>query len=140
MKLNKMAPGVNINQNQSSIMTSVSSKHDDLMPSDEDLLYEEELLRNPYNLKMWWRYIQARSDAPARRRYLLYERSLRALPGSYKVKIFLVCQVFLQRISILGWAALGNTIPSLTIFSLILHCPTSSGMLISGSEGLLCEG
>lgn len=58
---------------------------DDLMPSEEDLLYEEELLRNPYALKMWWRYIMARMDAPAKRRYLLYERALKALPGSYKV-------------------------------------------------------
>lgn len=58
---------------------------DDLMPSDEDLLYEEELLRNPYSLKMWWRYIQAKVDAPAKKRYLLFERALRALPGSYKV-------------------------------------------------------
>lgn len=61
------------------------------MPSDEDLLYEEELLRNPYNLKMWWRYIQARTDAPAKRRYLLYERALRALPGSYKVRVMRRC-------------------------------------------------
>jgi pre-mRNA-splicing factor SYF1 len=60
-------------------------KLDDLMPRDEDLLFEEELLRNPYSLKMWWRYIQARTDATAKRRYLLYERALRALPGSYKV-------------------------------------------------------
>lgn len=58
---------------------------DDLMPSDEDLLYEEELLRNPYNIKMWCRYLQARADAPAKRRFLLYERAIRALPGSYKV-------------------------------------------------------
>lgn len=58
---------------------------DDLMPSQEDLLYEEELLRNPYSLKMWVRYIQARQDAPAKRRYLLYERALKSLPGSYKV-------------------------------------------------------
>ena len=57
----------------------------DLMPSQEDLLYEEELLRNPYSLKMWLRYIQARSDATAKRRYLLYERAIKALPGSYKV-------------------------------------------------------
>lgn len=57
----------------------------DLLPKGEDLLYEEELLRNPYALKMWVRYIAARSDAPAKRRYLLYERALRALPGSYKV-------------------------------------------------------
>eukprot|EP00983_Pelagomonas_calceolata_P115097 1160158-Pelagomonas_calceolata.AAC.1 len=58
---------------------------DDLMPSQEDLLYEEELLRNPYSLKMWVRYIQARQDAPAKRRYLLYERALKSLPGSYKL-------------------------------------------------------
>jgi len=58
---------------------------DELMPTDEDLLYEEELLRNPYSLKMWWRYIQARTDASAKRRYLLFERALKALPGSYKL-------------------------------------------------------
>ena len=56
------------------------------MPSDEDLLYEEELLRNPFNLKMWGRYLAARTDAPAKRRYLLFERAIRALPGSYKVR------------------------------------------------------
>ncbi len=56
-----------------------------LMPSDEDLLYEEELLRNPYSLKMWSRYIEARRSIAANRRYILYERALRALPGSYKV-------------------------------------------------------
>lgn len=60
---------------------------EDLMPTEHDLLYEEELLRNPYSLKMWWRYIQARSDASARRRYLLFERALKALPGSYKVRM-----------------------------------------------------
>jgi pre-mRNA-splicing factor SYF1 len=59
---------------------------DDLMPTDDDLLYEEELLRNPYALKMWWRYIQARVDASTKRRYLLYERAVKALPGSYKVR------------------------------------------------------
>ena len=58
---------------------------EDLLPKDEDLLYEEELMRNPYSLKMWWRYVQARTDASAKRRYLLYERALRTLPGSYKV-------------------------------------------------------
>ena len=58
---------------------------EDLMPSDEDLLYEEELLRNPYSIKMWLRYLEAKTDAPAKRRYLLYERALKALPGSYKV-------------------------------------------------------
>eukprot|EP00775_Hariotina_reticulata_P012401 gene12401-12536_t len=55
------------------------------MPSEDDLLYEEELLRNPYSLKMWWRYLQARADASERRRHLLFERALKALPGSYKL-------------------------------------------------------
>ena len=45
---------------------------DDLMPGDEDLLYEDELLRNPYSLKMWWRYLAARADAPPKRRAVLY--------------------------------------------------------------------
>ena len=58
----------------------------DLLPDDQDLLYEEELLRNPYSLRMWWRYLEARKEAPARRRYLLFERALKALPGSYKVQ------------------------------------------------------
>ena len=59
---------------------------EDLLPNQEDLLYEEELARNPYNLKMWIRYIHARADAVPKRRYLLYERAVRALPGSYKVR------------------------------------------------------
>lgn len=58
---------------------------DELMPTDDDLLYEEELLRNPYSLKMWWRYLAARADAPPRRRHVLFERALKALPGSYKL-------------------------------------------------------
>lgn len=64
---------------------AAASSLDDLMPSEDDLLYEEELLRNPYSLKMWWRYLQARADASERRRHLLFERALKALPGSYKV-------------------------------------------------------
>lgn len=72
-------------------MTVLASKSqqsiiNELMPSEEDLLYEEEVLRNPYSLKMWWRYIQARSGASNKKRYLLYERALKALPGSYKVR------------------------------------------------------
>jgi hypothetical protein len=66
-------------------MTSSNGTIDDLMPSDEDLLYEEELLRNPYALRLWIRYIDARREAPSKRRYLLYERAIQKLPGSYKV-------------------------------------------------------
>lgn len=46
----------------------------------------QELLRNPYALRMWLRYLDARKSASARKRYLLFERALAALPGSYKVR------------------------------------------------------
>ena len=75
-----MAPGV-VQQP----MQNGSANLDHLQPDDDDLLYEEELLRNPYSLKMWWRYLEARRDAPAQKRYILYERALKALPVSYKV-------------------------------------------------------
>lgn len=60
---------------------------EEFLPDEEDLQFEEELLRNPYTVKTWWRYLQQKSDAPSKRRYLLYERALRLLPGSYKVRI-----------------------------------------------------
>ncbi|KAK9267469.1 hypothetical protein L1049_009895 [Liquidambar formosana] len=57
----------------------------DLYPSEDDLLYEEELLRNPFSLKLWWRYLIARTESPFRKRAVIYERALKALPGSYKL-------------------------------------------------------
>ena len=53
--------------------------------NDEDIPFEEELLRNPHSLKSWLRYIEARSDAPNKFLNLLYERALKELPGSYKI-------------------------------------------------------
>lgn len=57
----------------------------ELYPSQDDLLYEEELLRNPFSLKLWWRYLIARTEAPFKKRSIIYERALKALPGSYKL-------------------------------------------------------
>lgn len=68
------------------------------MPNDEDLLYEEELLRNPYSLKMWTRYIEARKGIAAKRRYILYERAVKALPGSYKVTVAADIQIGKQHV------------------------------------------
>ncbi|KDD72518.1 hypothetical protein H632_c3240p0, partial [Helicosporidium sp. ATCC 50920] len=34
---------------------------------------------------MWLRYLDARKSAPSEKRFILYERALRALPGSYKL-------------------------------------------------------
>ena len=53
---------------------------------DEDLHYEELLATNPSSLAPWKLYLEARKDANPRRRYLIYERAVKALPGSYKVR------------------------------------------------------
>lgn len=57
----------------------------DLYPTEDDLPYEEEILREPFKLKGWWRYLVARAAAPFPKRAVIYERALKALPGSYKL-------------------------------------------------------
>lgn len=69
----------------SSFILNSMSISKELYPSQEDLLFEEELLRNPFSLKLWWRYLIARLDSPFKKRFVIYERALKALPGSYKL-------------------------------------------------------
>ncbi|XP_072976076.1 uncharacterized protein [Typha angustifolia] len=57
----------------------------DLYPTQDDLPYEEEILREPFKLKGWWRYLVARSNSPFKKRSVIYERAIKALPGSYKL-------------------------------------------------------
>ncbi|PWA85494.1 RNA-processing protein, HAT helix [Artemisia annua] len=57
----------------------------DLYPSEDDLVYEEELIRNPFSLKLWWRYLIARTHSPFTKRSIIYERALKSLPASYKL-------------------------------------------------------
>jgi hypothetical protein len=52
---------------------------------DGDLLYEEDILRNAYSLKYWWRYMEAKKRSPARQRNVVAERALKYLPGCYKI-------------------------------------------------------
>ena len=52
---------------------------------EEDLPFEEEILRNPLSLKAWLRYIDSRKDAIPSKLNMLYERALKELPGSYKL-------------------------------------------------------
>ncbi|KAG6414737.1 hypothetical protein SASPL_122111 [Salvia splendens] len=51
----------------------------DMYPSEEE---EEEVIRNPHSLKSWLRYL---THAPPEKRVIIYERALKALPGSYKL-------------------------------------------------------
>ncbi|XP_065715384.1 pre-mRNA-splicing factor SYF1 [Patagioenas fasciata] len=52
---------------------------------EEEVPHEEELLRNPFSVRCWLRYAQARGTGPRHRLNMLYERALRQLPGSYKL-------------------------------------------------------
>ena len=47
--------------------------------------YEEEILRNPYSVKCWQRYVEHKKEAPKNVINMIYERALRELPGSYKL-------------------------------------------------------
>jgi hypothetical protein len=54
---------------------------------EDDVAYEEDCIRNPYSLKTWLRYLEHKTKnctnwLPV---YLIYERALKQLPGSYKL-------------------------------------------------------
>ncbi|KAJ2427538.1 pre-mRNA-splicing factor syf1, partial [Coemansia sp. RSA 2531] len=56
--------------------------------TDDDLRFEEEVLREPYKLKGWLRYIdhkRASNSGGGRSVTVLFERALKRLPGSYKL-------------------------------------------------------
>lgn len=54
--------------------------------SEDDFEYEEKILRTPYELKPWWLYISSKRNVSSTAIVnLLFERALRALPGSYKL-------------------------------------------------------
>lgn len=52
---------------------------------EEDIPYEEEILRNAYSVKHWLRYIEHKKNAPKNGVNIVYERALKELPGSYKL-------------------------------------------------------
>nr|XP_039253689.1 pre-mRNA-splicing factor SYF1-like [Styela clava] len=58
---------------------------DELVLEEDDLPYEEEILRNPFSVKCWLRYIDHKENAPYKQLNMVYERALKELPGSYKL-------------------------------------------------------
>uniref|UniRef100_A0A672MV74 XPA binding protein 2 n=1 Tax=Sinocyclocheilus grahami TaxID=75366 RepID=A0A672MV74_SINGR len=65
-------------------MPTLSGKADVLF-EDDDLPYEEEIIRNPYSVKCWMRYIEHKQNAQKSVLNMIYERALKELPGSYKL-------------------------------------------------------
>ncbi|XP_046676581.1 LOW QUALITY PROTEIN: pre-mRNA-splicing factor syf1 homolog [Homalodisca vitripennis] len=66
-------------------MPEYTNKSVDLIFSEEDLPYEEEILRNPFSVKHWLRYIEHKKDGTKNAVNIIYERALKELPGSYKL-------------------------------------------------------
>jgi pre-mRNA-splicing factor SYF1 len=52
---------------------------------EEDIPYEEDLIRNPHAIRSWLRYIEHKKNAPNSHAFFVYERAIKALPGSYKL-------------------------------------------------------
>ena len=74
--------------------TSEFTKLDIYLIREEDVPYEEELIRNPYSLKPWLRYLQHKTDGPLHEKVFVLERACRALPGSYKLwKMYLELRI-----------------------------------------------
>uniref|UniRef100_A0A7S4KII1 Suppressor of forked domain-containing protein n=1 Tax=Paramoeba aestuarina TaxID=180227 RepID=A0A7S4KII1_9EUKA len=53
--------------------------------SSLELAFEEDVQNNPYSMKSWWRFLEFKQGDPQKERNKLYERALRAIPGSYKL-------------------------------------------------------
>lgn len=64
---------------------TADKKQNDLFFEEDDLPFEEEILRNPYSVKSWLRYLEYKKEAPRSTVNLIYERALKELPGSYKL-------------------------------------------------------
>ena len=72
-------------QNSNMIDTKSATEPMHLVLNEEDLAYEEEILRSPHSIKPWIRYIEHKADAPKNMLNLVFERALKELPGSYKL-------------------------------------------------------
>ncbi|XP_063242429.1 pre-mRNA-splicing factor syf1 homolog isoform X1 [Bacillus rossius redtenbacheri] len=66
-------------------MFATEERDIEIVFNEEDLPYEEEILRNPFSVKHWLRYIEHKKGSPKHRVNIIYERALKELPGSYKL-------------------------------------------------------
>ncbi|KTW27084.1 hypothetical protein T552_02576 [Pneumocystis carinii B80] len=63
------------------ILDNIDSYH----ISEEDFEYEKELLRNPFSIKSWLRYIEHKEGDPIHEQVFIFERACMDLPRSYKL-------------------------------------------------------
>jgi len=63
------------------------TKKSAMVLEEVDLPYEEEILRHPYSVKCWMRYVEHKiaTGGKGHTVNIIYERALKELPGSYKL-------------------------------------------------------
>jgi pre-mRNA-splicing factor SYF1 len=77
-----------------SIDHSSTKKLDLYLISEADIPYEQDVLRHPYTLAPWMRYIEHKLESPIHERVFVFERACRDLGRSYKVwKMYLDLRV-----------------------------------------------
>jgi hypothetical protein len=62
-------------------LSKLTSSKFSFFQNEEDLPYEEEILRNPFSVKHWLRYIEHKKDAPKNAVNIIYERARKERPG-----------------------------------------------------------
>ncbi|GKV18575.1 hypothetical protein SLEP1_g28935 [Rubroshorea leprosula] len=97
----------------------------ELYPSQEDLPYEE-ILRNPFSLKLWWRYLIAKSEAPFSNRFIIYEAHLKLflVATSYGMRI---CENALKLLEIYPLLIPSMTPLTIRLKELLLQCTRCPG-------------
>jgi pre-mRNA-splicing factor SYF1 len=78
-------PGQILHPKAMTAATPEATKIDLYLIAEEDIPYEEELIRNPFTLQPWLRYLQHKTDRPLHEKVFVLERACRELPGSYKL-------------------------------------------------------
>ena len=56
------------------------------LQEEDDLPFEEDILRNPFTIKCWLRYIEYKKDSSLSAQNVIYERALKELPGRFVLK------------------------------------------------------
>jgi pre-mRNA-splicing factor SYF1 len=58
----------------------------------DDIPYEQDILQNQYNVKVWLRYLEHKKKTTPEIRFRIYERAVKQLPGSYKLWYRYLCE------------------------------------------------
>lgn len=63
--------------------TTLGQDIKEFLENEKDVEFEEEISRNPYRLKSWWRYLLAKEGARRKTRNIIHERAIKFLPNRW---------------------------------------------------------